>query len=244
MRPHTLPIQGIAKLDTCVTVVDASQIAQYFETAQSVGQRFGKQDDEEEDDRSIADLLVDQIEFADVILLNKKDLASPDSMAKAKGIVAKLNPRAKVILTRKSKVELDEILNTGLFSLENAERNAGWMLSLREEINPETEEYGISSFVYRSRRPFHPKRLFELIADKFFICETTIGDEEEEDDHHHGPESEKEQLLESGNITLEENQKRLSCKNDSPFRGVIRSKGFLWLATKPMNMGEWSSAGT
>jgi G3E family GTPase len=235
--------------------VDASQIAQYFETAQSVGERFGKQDEgnDEENDRSIADLLVDQIEFADVILLNKTDLASPDSMAKAKGIVAKLNPGAKVISTRNSKVELDKILNTGLFSLENAERNVGWMMSLREEVKPETEEYGISSFVYRARRPFHPKRLFELISDKFFICETSIGDEEEdqemgsesgEEDDEEGSDSEEHQFLESGYISLEENQKRLSCKNASPFRGVIRSKGFLWLATKPMNMGEWSSAGT
>jgi G3E family GTPase len=163
-------------------------------------------------------------------------------MAKARGIVAKLNPGAKVFVTKNSRVDLDEILNTGQFSLESAERNAGWMLSLREEIKPETIEYGISSFVYRSRLPFHPKRLFELISNKFFICETELGDDEEEGDLQ-SSEPQEDKSLESGYITPEENQKRLSCKNASVFRGVIRSKGFLWLATKPLNMGEWSSAG-
>lgn len=145
-------------------------------------------------------------------------------------------------------MDLKEILDTGLFNLDKAQMNVGWMMSLREEINPETIEYGISSFVYRARKPFHPKRLFDLVSDKFFLVET--GMEEMEDDageeQASGEESDAEETFTDEKnrlLTPEETKLRRSCKNASAFRGVLRSKGFLWIATRPINMGDWSTAG-
>ncbi|KAI8802405.1 CobW/HypB/UreG, nucleotide-binding domain-containing protein [Cladochytrium replicatum] len=243
-------LQNVARLDTCVTVVDVGQFQGYFETPEFTSQRFG----DVENERTVVDLFIDQLEFADVILLNKKDLVSRAMIDKATDIVKRLNPRAKVIVTKHAQVDLREILNTGRFSLEVAETSAGWMQSLREKLKPETEEYGISSFVYRARKPFHPKRLFDLFSDKFFILE--------EDEHHHDGDEDEDEIKDMDQdgsewedeqedadddekyvITPEENQKRVNAKNDSAFRNVIRSKGFLWLATRPINMGEWSQAG-
>jgi len=124
--------------------------------------------DMEDDHRSIVNLLIDQIEFANVILLNKSDLVSKEHLGILKSALHKLNPSARIIESSYSKIDVSEILNTGLFNFEQAEQSAGWLEELnKEDHTPETEEYGISSFVYRSRKPFNPKRLWNYIKNQF-----------------------------------------------------------------------------
>jgi G3E family GTPase len=113
----------------------------------------------EEDTRNIVDLLVDQVEFANVILVNKTDLISPYELEQLTRILRQLNAEAKILTTTESRVELSEIMGTGLYSLSEAETQPGWLEVPRGEEETETEEYGISNFVYRAHRPFHPKRL-------------------------------------------------------------------------------------
>jgi G3E family GTPase len=132
------------------------------------------------DERTIAHLLVDQIEFADVLVITKTDLIEPDDTGRVKELLKKLNPQARQIIADHGKVPLSSILNTGLFSFNQAEQHKMWLKEARGTHTPETEEYGISSYVYRARRPFHPERLW-----KFF---------------------------------------------HTAWPGVVRSKGFIWLA--------------
>ncbi len=150
-----------ARLDTMVTVVDASQFMDMWQSAEKLTDRqMGVGD---QDERTIVHLLTDQIEFADVILLSKTDLATEPQLLAVKGLVTKLNPRAKIIDIKNGEVDLSEIIDTGLFSLEVAMQNAGWLKELRGEHVPETEEYGISSFVYTSKKPFQAKKLYDLL---------------------------------------------------------------------------------
>ncbi len=151
----------VSQLDTLVTVVDAFNFPKDFGSGDTVWTR--KMNDDPEDTRSIVNLLTDQIEFANVILLNKCDLVAPAQAEELEAILRKLNPRAQVIRTEKGKAPLDKILNTGLYdeSLESA--SAAWIEELEKEHTPETEEYGISSFVFRDKRPFHPQRFWNYI---------------------------------------------------------------------------------
>jgi G3E family GTPase len=120
------------------------------------------------DDRTIVNLLTDQIEFANVIVLNKVDLVSNETLGVLKSAIHKLNPSAKIIESEFSKVAPHQILNTNLFNFEEAEQSAGWIEELNKEAHtPETEEYGIGSFVYRSLKPFDPNRFFEFIQNDF-----------------------------------------------------------------------------
>jgi G3E family GTPase len=151
------------RLDTMVTVVDANRFWADFASGESLLDR--KQAVDETDTREVADLLIDQIEFANVILLNKVDLISPEDAKELEGVLKKLNPEAKIIQTTFGQVPLDEILNTHLFDFEKASQAAGWIKELNEEHTPETEEYGISSFVYRRRRPFHPERFMNWLEN-------------------------------------------------------------------------------
>jgi G3E family GTPase len=147
----------IAELDTMVTVVDAGNFMNDFGSWDDLtDRRLGLNED---DKRNIVDLLVDQIEFANVILINKTDLISPEDLERLNQIIRQLNANAKVLSTTESRVELKEIMGTGLFSLNEAQAHPGWLSVPRGEEESETGEYGISSFVYRRRRPFHPKRL-------------------------------------------------------------------------------------
>lgn len=160
----------ISQLDTMVTVVDAYNFFKDFGTADTIVDR-GMTDDQE-DDRSIVNLLTDQVEFANVIILNKSDLVTESQLGLLEKTVLKLNPSAKIIRTTNSEVNPREILNTGLFDYEIAEQSAGWQkeLELAQKgiaHNPETEEYGISSFVYQNARPFHPQRFLEYVAQDF-----------------------------------------------------------------------------
>ncbi|MBX4147826.1 GTP-binding protein [Paenibacillus lautus] len=157
-------LSDLARLDCMVTVVDANRFWKDFSSGQSLLDR--KEALGEEDTREVVDLLIDQIEMCDVLLLNKCDLVSEDELAKVEGILRKLQPSAKIIRTVKGQVAPAEILNTGLFDFEKASQSPGWIQELqKEEHVPETDEYGISSFVYRRRRPFHPERLADFMSD-------------------------------------------------------------------------------
>lgn len=147
----------LCRLDTMVTVVDGNAFWKDFASGDTLLDR--KQQTTDEDEREIADLLIDQIEFANVILLNKTDLLSPVKTLELKQVIRSLNPDAEVIETAFSTVPLDRVLNTKLFDFEKSSHSAGWLKELNGEHIPETEEYGITSFVYRSQNPFHPERL-------------------------------------------------------------------------------------
>jgi G3E family GTPase len=157
-------LSHVAKLDTMVTVVDAFNFLNDFGSIEDLkerGQALG-----EEDERTIVDLLVDQVEFADVILLNKSDLVTPEHLAKVEATIKALNRNAKLIRTSQSKVDLKEVLNTQRFDLEKASQSAAWLQELNNVHTPETEEYGIKSFVFTARKPFHPQRLNNILDDE------------------------------------------------------------------------------
>lgn len=152
-------LSDVAMLDTMVTVVDASSFLEdcgSVEALQDRGEALGP-----EDERTIVDLLVDQVEFANVILINKTDLASEADVKKVEGICHALNPKAKLIRSVRGEVPLESVFATGLFDLDEAASAPGWLTTLRGEEIPETEEYGISSFMYSRRRPFHPGRIWK-----------------------------------------------------------------------------------
>lgn len=148
-------LSDIAQLDTMVTVVDARNFLEDYHSTDDLQDR--SQGVGDEDGRTIAHLLTDQIEFANVILINKTDCVEQEDLEEIQGIIHALNPKAKVHLTQNSEVSLDRVMKTGLFQMSEAEESQGWLDSLNGHT-PETEEYGISSFVYRAHRPFHPQR--------------------------------------------------------------------------------------
>ncbi|MCJ1907768.1 GTP-binding protein [Planococcus ruber] len=153
----------LCRLDTMVTVVDGNAFWKDFASGDTLLDR--KQQTTDEDEREIADLLIDQIEFANVILLNKTDLLSPVKTLELKQVIRSLNPDAEVIETAFSTVPLDRVLNKKLFDFEKSSHSAGWLKELNGEHIPETEEYGITSFVYRSQKPFHPERLMAWMLE-------------------------------------------------------------------------------
>ena len=148
-------LSEIAQLDTMVTVVDARNFLRDFHSTQDLQDR--NQGINEADERTIVDLLTDQVEFANVILINKTDAVSPEELAEVRGIIKALNPKARVQETHRSQVDLGTVLGTGLYQQSEAEQSHGWLDSLQGHT-PETEEYGISSFVFRSHLPLHPER--------------------------------------------------------------------------------------
>lgn len=152
------------RLDTMVTVVDAYRFWHDFSSGESLLDR--QQAVGEEDTREVVDLLINQIEFCDVLVLNKCDLVAPEDVAQLEGVLRKLQPQARLLRSNRGKVEPSDILNTRLFDFEKASQSAGWIQELnRDEHIPETDEYGISSFVYRARRPFHPLRFERLLNE-------------------------------------------------------------------------------
>jgi G3E family GTPase len=184
-------LNEVARLDTMVTVVDGYNFLRDFNAAEELHKRdlaIG-----EEDERTITDLLVDQVEFADIIILNKTDLIAPQEVRQLEGILRALNPDATVIHSSFGKINPAQILNTHQFDFMKAANNAGWLKELRGEHVPETEEYGISSFAYYRDRPFHPERLWEAL--------------------------------------------------NAQWTGLLRSKGFFWLASRNSQVGIWSQAG-
>jgi G3E family GTPase len=157
-------LQDLARLDTMVTVVDALYFPVDYAQADALlarGVALGP-----DDERTVADLLVDQIEFADVIVLNKVDLVTPRAAARVEASLYALNPRARIVWSVRGGVPLDSVLDTGLFDYEAAASSAGWLRELQGEHAPESETYGISSFVYRSRFPFDAERLWRFFHDE------------------------------------------------------------------------------
>ena len=186
-------LSDVSRLDSMVTVVDAASLLKDYASADFLrdrGEVMG-----EEDDRTLVDLLVDQIEFADTIILNKVSDTSAGNLDAARKIIRSLNPDAVLIETDYSDVPLEEVLGTGRFDFEKAHEHPLWYKELNGFADhvPETEEYGIRSFVYRARQPFDPMKLQAFIS--------------------------------------------------KPWPGVVRAKGFFWLATRPRFVGEISMAG-
>ncbi|MDJ0521154.1 MAG: zinc metallochaperone GTPase ZigA [Planctomycetota bacterium] len=183
----------VSRLDTMVTVVDAANFLKDYnagEALQDRGESLG-----EEDERTVTDLLIDQIEFADVIVLNKLDLISKEQALEVDAIVRALNPGAQILMTSRAKVPLECVLDTGLFDYDKAASSAGWIRELQGEHTPETEEYGISSFTYRTSHPFDAEKLWSFFH------------------------------------------------NEDSWRGVLRSKGFFWVAADHRVAYEWAQAG-
>jgi len=155
-------LSTVAQLDTMVTVVDAVNFPQMLLEAESLkekGMEIG-----EEDERNVADLLIDQVEFCNVMVVTKTDLLDEQATNKLLGTLKHLNPKADVVVAEQGQVTPSVILGTGKFSMEEAANAPGWLAELRGEHIPETEEYGIGSFVYEARRPFHPQRLYNFLA--------------------------------------------------------------------------------
>ncbi len=185
-------LSSLSRLDTMVTVVSAPDfLAQVSEAKElkAVGMELGQ-----DDERTIADLLVDQVEFADIIILNKVDQVADEQKEKLKSALRALNTRAEIIEAEFGKVPLKKILNTGRFNLAEAQTSSGWMKVLRGEESSEKEEYGINSFVYRARKPFHPERFAKFL--------------------------------------------------EKAPAGVLRAKGYFWLATRPAAVGLYQLAGS
>ncbi|SNY97249.1 zinc metallochaperone GTPase ZigA [Halomonas sp. hl-4] len=186
-------LSQVARLDTLVTVVDGANFLEQYREAQSLadaGESLG-----EDDERNVADLLVDQIEFCDVLLISKTDLIDAKELEALKAILHSLNPDAELVPISQGSVALDKVLDTGKFNFERAQLAPGWLKEMRGEHVPETEEYGIGSFAYHARRPFHPQKFHDLLNEEWFG------------------------------------------------KGLLRSKGFFWLATRPRYAGQWSQAG-
>ncbi|MEM0951603.1 MAG: zinc metallochaperone GTPase ZigA [Cyanobacteria bacterium P01_H01_bin.74] len=156
-------LSDVAELDTMVTVVDAFNFLKDYEEGLDLKEKNLELSDE--DDRTIVDLLIDQVEFSNVIVINKADLIPEEDIVKLENILKRLNPSAKCIRSSFGKLPLSDILNTGMFDFEKASEAPGWLKELRGEHVPETEEYGISSFVYRANRPFHPERFEKFLNE-------------------------------------------------------------------------------
>jgi len=163
---NNIDLSKFSYIDCMVTVVDALNFFKDYGSPETLTDR--ELTDIQGDDRTIVDLLTDQVEFANVIVLNKTDLVKKKDVGFLKEIIKRLNPKAKIIESIYSKVNPQEILNTGLFNFDDAEESSAWIEELnKEEHIPETEEYGISSFVYKAKMPFNPERFWAFVNDKF-----------------------------------------------------------------------------
>ncbi|MBY6035992.1 GTP-binding protein [Fictibacillus nanhaiensis] len=158
-----IDLSAFSTLDTMVTVVDANRFWHDFASGESLLDR--KEATDETDTREVVDLLIDQIEFANVIVLNKTDLVEQHDVHELRDVLIKLNPEARIVEASYGRIPLEEIMYTKLFDFEKSSQSAGWIKELNNEHIPETEEYGISSFVYRKRRPFHPERLMTWLEN-------------------------------------------------------------------------------
>ena len=154
-------LSDIATLDTMVTVVDAVNFLKDYNTAKSIkeaGESLG-----EDDERNVADLLVDQVEFADLLLISKIDLVTEAELNELKAILRSLNSMAEIIPMERGQVPNEKLLGTGLFDFEKAQQAPGWLAEMRGDHTPETEEYGIASFSFVARKPFHPQRFYDVL---------------------------------------------------------------------------------
>lgn len=160
-----IDLSQLSILDTLVTVVDCYNFMNDFATAEKLNdRRMGMNDG---DDRTIVNLLIDQIEYANVIILNKTDLISESKLDQLRLFMQKLNADARIITSQMGQVDLRLIMNTGLFDFEKSSESPLWKAELNKKHTPETEEYGIRSFVYRNQKPFHPERLWNYIQSQW-----------------------------------------------------------------------------
>ena len=160
---HTL--SEVAKIDTMVTVVDAHRFTEDFNSTDLLADRG--QETGPDDERTLVDLLVDQVEFANVLLINQTDLVSDEQVQFLTHVLRTLNPEATLVPTQHSEVDLSAIMGTGAFDFEAAQNMPGWVKELDGEHVPETEEYGITSFTYRARAPFHPRRFWDFFQGRW-----------------------------------------------------------------------------
>ncbi len=195
-------LNDIARLDTLVTVVDAGSFLEDFGSLAEIGD-LDIEGEGEDEHRDIAELIVEQVEFANVIVVNKTDLIDAEEVEGLAALLAELNPGAEILSAEHGRVPLERILNTGLFDLDNVSQSPGWVRALggaddhdhdHDGEEHQFERYGIATIVYRARRPFHPRRLADLL-------------------------------------------------NADGLQHVLRSKGFIWLATRTDHVGLWSQAG-
>ncbi|MFV0126652.1 GTP-binding protein [Streptomyces sp. HMX112] len=161
-RDDGATLGDLARLDTMVSVVDAANFLPELGGGDELAARG--LDQYEDDERTVSDLLMDQVEFADVIVLNKLDLVGPEEARRLRAMLSRLNPEARIVPAVRGRVPLDYILGTGLFDVEKAQQAPGWVKELNGDHVPETEEYGISSLVFRSDLPFHPGRLWAFVT--------------------------------------------------------------------------------
>ncbi|KAJ5259244.1 hypothetical protein N7478_012225 [Penicillium angulare] len=254
-------LHTMARLDTTVTVIDAFNLLSNFDTAEFLSDRYGREEIVPEDERTISDLMVDQIEFADVLIINKIETIDEATREKILQLIKLLNPDAKVLTSSYSQVDVREIVDTGKFDFIRAASGAGWLRSLHEMTiqttghgdrmapKPETLEYGINNFVYTARRPFHPRRIFSLLYDKFIILQNNELEEEEDDDMEDEDGENTADEMDTDTESIEDfdhpdPKDILDNKRNNPaFGPVLRSKGFFWFATRPFQFGEWSQAG-
>ena len=190
---HGVSLGQVSRLDTMVTVVDTASFLRDYNAAEALkdrGESLG-----EGDHRTVTHLLIDQIEFANVIVLNKLDLVNNDQALEVEAIVKALNPGAKILMATRGQIPLECVLDTGLFDYDKAASSAGWIRELQGKHTPETDEYGISSFTYRTSQPFDADKLWAFLHD------------------------------------------------DENWNGVLRSKGFFWVAADHRVAYEWAQAG-
>ncbi|WP_320783407.1 GTP-binding protein [Streptomyces sp. CRN 30] len=161
-RDDGATLDGVARLDTMVTVVDAANFLTELDAGDDLAERGLAP--YEDDERTVSDLLVDQVEFADVLVLNKLDLVDTAAADRLRGVLTRLNPRARLVTSVHGRVGVRDVLATGRFDLERAQQAPGWVRELNGDHVPETEEYGISSLVFRSAAPFHPGRLWDFVT--------------------------------------------------------------------------------
>ncbi|KAK8093984.1 hypothetical protein PG997_000669 [Apiospora hydei] len=246
-------LNKFAVLDTAVTVIDAFTIMDDFNTDQLIGDTR-KDVVPDEDERTVSDLMVDQIEFANVIILNKMDMVSSKELTSVRSLVSRLNRRATVYETSLKRAEFDvkSILNTKTFDLESAKVRKTWLEDLHHmtmrQINgrnkitpkPETEEYNVRNFIYQRSRPFHPQRLWKLIYDKFIVQQQDDEEEQssggdDEDGVSSDIGSDEESDVTSGDD--EEEEEELSPPSNQEILGTF------FLAARPNYQGQWSQAG-
>jgi G3E family GTPase len=209
-------LMNSARLDTCATVVDALNFPTYMSSFKRFQEVFrdGLDDAEEgEGEKSIAELMVEQVEFANVIILNKADLVSEEQIRINQSLIRSLNPRARVMTGSHGNVDIHELLNTKLFNMEDAQESPGWLISLKDGVTAshgEADEYGVSSFVYRSRTPFHPKRLHSFLRQHFCFAEDWNSSDTSESENKN---------------TLGDQKQRAE-----KYGSILRSKGSCWIA--------------
>ncbi|KAK4070950.1 hypothetical protein Trihar35433_5417 [Trichoderma harzianum] len=269
-------LEKVARLDTTVTVIDAFTVIREFHTDELLS---GRQDNvSTEDERTVSDLMVDQIEFADVIVVNKIDMIDADAKTRIFDLIKQLNHRAKVLESSHGRIDLKEIVNTKLFNLQVAQTGYGWLqdlhaMSVREmeggnavSLQAKTQAFSVQSFIYTNQRPFHPRRLFAVLYDKFILqlehpddsddeVDADADDEEMKDedngdqdvdmDNQPDADLDMDEVVWDNEFPIPSNEVILENKRKDPLLApLLRSKGEFFIATRPHRAGNWSQAGT